>query len=225
MGQIVENRLLQTATAQNDQSRHFSALVHRDVDLLCASVRTTITASHQTISGELPFDRRSSSWEARLRPVIRLLAALKEDDHQHRSIEVVQSAMLPLIEVLTELVTHLPPVSFGDNTAATLKRHTAQHSSLRIACLGSSANDGNDDDDQVSAKQHSDSPIHPTGGGENAGAPASPSSGTRQLTERFEQMASLCSELIPSVEFVSWLQERPEASFRVGWVVDEWFFG
>ncbi|GAA57278.1 E3 ubiquitin-protein ligase UBR4, partial [Clonorchis sinensis] len=204
-GKVLFERLFQTALAQGDQAYLLGPLVYTDIALLQTSVESilppsqssslsssSLAASVSDIPGRSqPMDQRAPYWEARLRPMFRLLVELTRpglfepgSDHGARPgssipLPVVQNILIPLMELMETIVSHSSPFAAS-------------------AFVSSPA------EADVVATDTAEEPRAPrTAGGSGESQPAAQ---TRVVTSDIMQLP-------PQTNFSEWLDSRPHASY------------
>ncbi|KAF7259473.1 hypothetical protein EG68_03424 [Paragonimus skrjabini miyazakii] len=206
LGKLLVDRLTQTALAQGDQGYLLGPLVFNDMALLQASVEsilptqfassTTSTNINEIPGRAQPMDQRATFWECRLRPLFKLLVELSRpgrfpigrgtqlDRCQGPPLPVVQNILIPLVDLLENLVTQSNSIATPPATPLV---------SLRQSKLQSQYG-------------HVDPPnsVTTTGGGSGENQPLSVSS-----THTFVPLLTTA----PYIDFSAWLDARPYASF------------
>ncbi|KAF8563688.1 hypothetical protein P879_11390, partial [Paragonimus westermani] len=206
LGKLLVDRLTQTASAQGDQGYLLGPLVFNDMALLQASVESVLPAQFSSpntsanvaeIPGRAqPMDQRASFWECRLRPLFKLLVELSRpgrfptdrgtqlDFCQGPSLPVVQNILIPLVDLLENLVTQGNSIATLPATPLTSLRQSKPQSQYDSA----------------------DPPnfMTTTGGGSGENQLLSASS-----THTFVPLLTTA----PYMDFSAWLNGRPLASF------------
>ncbi|OON19983.1 hypothetical protein X801_04141, partial [Opisthorchis viverrini] len=205
-GKVLFDRLFQTALAQGDQAYLLGPLVYTDIALLQTSVESILPPSQSSSSlsssslapsvsdipgRSQPMDQRAPYWEARLRPMFRLLVELTRpglfeagSDHGARPgssipLPVVQNILIPLMELMETIVSHSSPF-------------------VASAFVPSPA-----EPDLVPTDSADESRVPRTAGGSGESQPAAQ---TRAVTSDIMQLP-------PQTNFSEWLESRPHASY------------
>ncbi|CAH8439843.1 unnamed protein product [Heterobilharzia americana] len=125
LGDILSDRIIQTASTHGDQAHLLGPLSYNDVCLLQSSVEAILPRKSQHAHlRKQPIDLKSENWEARLRPLFKILLKLTNDsDFKNTvgcnpSVPVVQNILLPLVESLHLLVSHKPVSSAFSNSSS-----------------------------------------------------------------------------------------------------------
>ncbi|VDQ12137.1 unnamed protein product [Trichobilharzia regenti] len=203
LGDILSERLIKTAYTHGDQAHLLGPLSYNDVCLLQSSVEAILPRKSHGQLRRQPIDHTIENWEARIRPLFKILSKLSKNSTSdwNPSVPVVQNILLPLIESLHVLVSYKPNPFSSTLTSPSIIRTISQ-----------STDNANDVQTGASGETHHHQSVVVVSNQPNS------ASGSVNIPHMLPHLHSKqFSHLTDteSIDFHAWLSNQPHASYVV----------
>ncbi|KAH8855355.1 Protein purity of essence [Schistosoma japonicum] len=214
LGNILSDRIVRTASIHGDQAHLLGPLLYNDVCLLQGSVESILP--RKTQHGQLrkhSLDLSAEHWEARLRPVFKILLELSNNSVMNApSIPVVQNILLPLVESLYMLASYKPsPSSLAFTKRSSIPIHTT------ATTTSNNVNNQPTEKDTISSLSVSktDTDNNESQHDQLSNQSATPDNNFQLLQSSGHPPISLLSNDSDAIaSFQAWLTNQPYASFE-----------